>query len=197
VKCGAKGKIKCSKCDDGYQPCYFCASTGLINKKRLFGSYSAPCPECKGSKKIRCLHCEGKGSAICSECKGTGRKYSCLSCLGTGRIKCSDCFGKGKIESQWLKSIKYYSSDKLNIEIDKRKHEIDRLKYKKSQLIGDLSELEDYADSIKNEPWVVGHRGALPIGLDSIPGEISIIENQIEELDDEIDAIYEALGAKK
>lgn len=195
--CEGKGKISCSKCVDGYQPCYFCDSTGLISKKLLFVSYSVPCPECKGSKKIRCLYCEGTGFNVCSDCKGTGKKNSCSICHGTRKIQCSDCIGTGKIESQWFKSIKAYSVDRLNFESNRRKREIDLLYKEISHLESQLRELESWHDrELERNPWIASHPGAYPSGLDSIPRDIRIIENKIDELKDEIDAIDQVISDK-
>lgn len=70
--CQGKGKVKCTKCDNGFQQCPSCHGA------QTYYSYAqkrdVACPRCNGGGSIRCT---------ASGCNGTGYK-KCTSCGGDG-----------------------------------------------------------------------------------------------------------------
>lgn len=70
--CQGKGKVKCTKCDNGFQQCPSChgAQTYYSYAKKR----DVACPRCNGGGSIRCT---------ASGCNGTGYK-KCTSCGGDG-----------------------------------------------------------------------------------------------------------------
>ena len=195
--CNGKGKVNCSNCIDGYKPCELCNSTGQILQKRLFFSYSKPCPVCEGAKKISCYFCKGSGFVTCSNCKGTGRMLSCSTCNSTQKIQCEDCAGTGKIESKWFKSLTSLPIDRLDFEYKKRQQEVQTLKIDISRWSRELADLHQWHDRERQaNPYMANHRGAYPSGIDSIPRKISGIEDRINELKDEMEAIDQVKSAK-
>lgn len=196
-RCKSKGKINCSNCTGGYIPCEFCDSTGQIAKKLLFFTNYEPCPECNGAKKLTCPVCKGSDLVICPECKGTGRVPSCATCGGSGKIECSKCAGTGKIESAWYKSLNNLPVERLRFEYEKRQREIQQLQIKISRRSRELDDMyEEYERDRNANPYLYDHPGAYPGGLDSIPREISQLEENIGKLEDEMEAIDEVLNTK-
>lgn len=72
IRCGVclgKGKVKCSKCTDGFYVCTSCHGVGTYwssAQKR-----DVICPRCRGGK-IRCTICNGTGYKRCGSCGGDG-----------------------------------------------------------------------------------------------------------------------------
>lgn len=72
IRCGVcfgKGKVKCSKCTDGFYVCTSCHGVGTYwssAQKR-----DVICPRCRNGK-IRCTICNGTGYKRCGSCGGDG-----------------------------------------------------------------------------------------------------------------------------
>jgi len=122
---------------------------------------------------------------------------SCSTCNSTQKIQCEDCAGTGKIESKWFKSLTSLPIDRLHFEYKKRHGEVQTLKIDISRLSRELADLDNWYDrELQAKPYMAYHPGAYPSGIDSIPREIRGIENRINELEDEMEAIDQVINAQ-
>ena len=195
--CSETGKIKCTNCENGYISCPECKGLGKITKKFTIFSYQGLCKLCEGKAKLKCKNCSGAATVKCAKCSGIGRMSECKFCGGTSKIKCDHCHGTGKVESKWYRTLFNMTTDQLRFEYEKRQRKVQLLQMKITSRSRELDELyEWYERERARNPYAYNGAGGYPQGLDSIPREISRLENEINDFESEMSVIEEVLNTK-
>lgn len=215
-KCQASGKvsIRCNKCDGGKIGCDRCGGARqIIVKKGWFSDKYGVCPLCAGVGKVACSLCHGSAllSTKCPECGGSGLKAACARCAGTRRYSCGECGGAGRLITEWFKSLSNLTAEALRFEHSRRQREITSEQREIASIQIELSSLRRELDDMYNEyeedkrsnPARYNEAGTYPVGLDTIPREMSKLERKISgcearisSLEDDMGAIEEVLNTK-
>jgi hypothetical protein len=136
-KCKGQGFLACTSCfcpvcisdsSVGRIGCNNCNSTGKIQKKIWLFTFSAKCP-----------HCNGVGDISCPNCGGVGHLPGCDDCCDLGYYICDECGGAGQCISEefrlWIASMENLSTERLNIEYEKRQLELTKLQIKDLRIV--------------------------------------------------------------
>jgi hypothetical protein len=205
--CGASGKVdvKCTRCEAGKVKCNHCHGSGrtedLLKSVYFFVKIIPrykPCSICDGTGRKNCNACHGTRTTkgVCPRCGGSGRKAICAKCNGRKSVTCPNCKGAGRFEGQWVKSLQSWPVKRLRFEIEKRQREISNLQGKVSNAEQELqrsSESYERAYANRQPDFDASGYNRYDFGLQS---EILSAENQIQALQEELDAIERVLNRK-
>jgi hypothetical protein len=198
--CGATGKVSgdCISCDNGMVVCSRCEGGGrVVVKQGWFSDTYGECSACGGSGQRRCSICNGTGTRLnsCSACHGKGRNSNCSQCSGTARFPCTKCGGSGRDKTEWLRAPNAASVDQLRFEYDKRHHRARSLQLEISRLTIELEHdyEEDRLDRLENPSKYYGDGSEV---IFSNEGAIKRVQRQIQDIEEELEAIEMLLRAK-
>ena len=185
-RCNASGvvAVRCSSCTDGTVQCSTCQGSGkILVKKGFFSDTYRTCSRCNGTTRHSCDTCHGKRevSGTCPSCQGSKRNASCTNCGSTGKISCSKCRGTGRVESEWSRSLRTQSVDRLKLEHEKRSQKIVAM----DSQIFDLQE----------EYWGRGREGNIDGDLRHLRSNIAEFEGEVSAIEEELDRRHGITGA--
>ena len=139
--------------------------------------------------------CLGKQRVVCASCHGRGRADACVACEGRGDKTCGTCLGTGAVESEWFKSLRDQPPDMLSLEWKIREQKINVLLQQIGRWAIELEQdrEEDRLDRLRDPSFYRGE-GSQTIFVNE--GKISDAEQEVNDLQDELKAIADAMRSR-